>query len=184
MKTRILLQSASVEIRGQKGVTRANVLFDTGSDRSYISGDLVQKVGPEWVGTQSVAYAAFGSKTSSKSELRNMFQVNFKGSGGTSELFTVTEVPVICAPLFRPEIPRFVMESLGGVELATHDIEGKHISIDILVGLDSYWKFVKSGITTLPGGLVAQEQCLVVFYQVPYLVLRFLLQPFLISCCV
>ena len=157
VKTRILLQSASVEVRGQKGVTRVNVLFDTGSDRSYISGDLVQKVGPEWVGTQSVSYAAFGSKTSSKSELRNMFQVNLKGSGGTSEFLTVTEVPVICAPLFRPEIPRFVMESLGGVELATHDIEGKHISVDILVGLDSYWKFVKPGITTLPGGLVAQE---------------------------
>ena len=86
-----------------------------------------------------------------------MFQFNLKGSGGTSELLTIAEVPVICAPLFRLEIPRFVMESSGGVELAPHDIEGKHISIDILVGLDSYWKFVKQGITTLPGGLVAQE---------------------------
>ena len=114
-----------------------------------------------------------------------MFQVNLKGSGGTSEFLTVTEVPVICAPLFRPEIPRFVMESLGGVELATHDIEGKHISVDILVGMDSYWKFVKPGITTLPGGLVAQETVFgSILYQVPYLVLRFLLRPFLISCCV
>ena len=74
--------------------------MNTGSDRLFISGDLVQKVGPEWVGTQSVAYAAFGSQTSSKSELCNMFQVHLKGSGGTSELLTVTEVPVICEPLF------------------------------------------------------------------------------------
>ena len=33
----------------------------------------------------------------------------------------------------------------------------ENISIDILIGLDSYWRFVKPGITTLPGGLVAQE---------------------------
>ena len=37
VKTFILLQSASVEVRGQKGVAHANVLYDTDSDRSFIS---------------------------------------------------------------------------------------------------------------------------------------------------
>jgi hypothetical protein len=47
--SKVLLQTARVKVHGKKGVTEATVLFDTGSDRTYVSSSLVHKVGPQWV---------------------------------------------------------------------------------------------------------------------------------------
>ena len=52
----VLLQIARVQVLGPNGLVHANVLFDTGSDRTYISQRLVNKVRPEWVTSESVAY--------------------------------------------------------------------------------------------------------------------------------
>ena len=35
--------------------------------------------------------------------------------------------------------------------------QNDEVSIDILVGLDNYWKFIKGGVFGGTGGLVAQE---------------------------
>ena len=61
---------------GKSGIF--TVLFDTGSDRSYVSSRLVKRVEPEWVGTQQISYSAFGTDHGGKSELRNLFHVNLK----------------------------------------------------------------------------------------------------------
>ena len=60
----VLLQTAKVSVLGQSGAAEVIVLFDTGSDKSYVSSRLVEKVGPEWVGSHDLAYAAFGSSRS------------------------------------------------------------------------------------------------------------------------
>ena len=50
------------------GVIDATVLFDTGSDHSYITTDSVRKVGPEWLDAQPMSYAAFRTGKPSVSE--------------------------------------------------------------------------------------------------------------------
>ena len=45
----ITLQSARVTVQGSQGVTEATVMFDTGSDSSYVTQDLVNCVKPKWV---------------------------------------------------------------------------------------------------------------------------------------
>ena len=52
----VFLQTARVSVHGKCGVADAIILFDTGSDRTYISRDLVDRIGPEWVGSQNLAY--------------------------------------------------------------------------------------------------------------------------------
>ena len=49
--TQVLLQIVQVPVRGEKGVSDAIVLFDTGGDRTYVTESLVDRIGPEWVGT-------------------------------------------------------------------------------------------------------------------------------------
>ena len=133
------------------------VLFDTGSDRSYISQSLVNKLDAEWVGGQHVAYAAFGSKKPSKAELRNVFQVHLKNNDGNFQSLFVTEVPVICAPVYNPEVPRHVLQSLGDFSWADNEV-GQTVSVDILIGLDAYWKFIRGKVVSIPEqGLCAQE---------------------------
>jgi len=52
----VVMQTLEVEIRGLEGVVKANVLFDSGSGRSYIASNLVRKMKSEFV-----SYCAFGS---------------------------------------------------------------------------------------------------------------------------
>ena len=157
VKTRVLLQTVRVMVQGRAGVSNAVILFDTGSDRTYISETLVRKIGPEWVGTHDLSYAAFGSGKPSRTELRNVYNVSLQGPTGNTENVVATEIPVICAPMYRPAVPQSVLASLGqGVEFV--DLcEGQEIQVDILVGLDAYWRLMTSQMIGLPGGLMAQR---------------------------
>ena len=72
---RVLLQTARVKVRGARGVTEATILFDTGSDRSYVTSELVGKVGPLWVDSQPIAYSGFGAGNTSKAQMRSIFDL-------------------------------------------------------------------------------------------------------------
>ena len=155
---KVILQTAYVTVSGTGGRTDSvTVLFDTGSDRSYISSCSVKCVEPEWVGAQPIAYSAFGTTCGGKAELRNLFQVNLKCADDNYVSLLATEIPTICAPVYRPEVPLHVLQSFEGLSLTVDRPGGDGNQIDILIGLDAYWKFMKAGIVRGPGGLVAQE---------------------------
>ena len=99
-RTRVLLQSVRVKVHGVGGVVDATVLYDTGSDHSYITTDLVRKVGPERLDAQPMSYAAFGTGKPSVSELHNIYNVILESSQGSGHSLHCTEVPVICAPIW------------------------------------------------------------------------------------
>ena len=56
------LPTARVQVRGREGWFTATLLFDSGSDRSYVSKDLVAKVRPKWVRRSSVSFSTFGGR--------------------------------------------------------------------------------------------------------------------------
>lgn len=89
--------------------------------------------------SQRVAYAAFGSSVPSKTEIRHVYRVNL---GAGDDLFA-TKVPVICGPVYRPAIPEVVLQSFGDLNLADCYDVGRQVTVDILVGLDAYWKFIQ-----------------------------------------
>ena len=152
-----ILQVAHVGVNGKRGIIEAAILFDTGSDRSYVSSALVRKVKPEWVSSQTISYAAFGAGKASREERRNIYRLDLKGDQGGREPLTAIEVPIICAPVYRTEVPGNILSTFGELHFATDYSQAKHVSIDILVGIDYYWKFVKPNIVRMPGGLVAQD---------------------------
>ena len=82
VKPQVMLQTAWVTVRGRKGTVKAVVLFDTGSDRSYVSSRLVQRVDPEWVCSEPVSYVAFGSSKPGPGKMRNVYEINMQGSQG------------------------------------------------------------------------------------------------------
>ena len=77
--THVFLQTARVSVHGKCGMADAIILFDTGSDMTYISRD---RIGPEWVGSQNIAYAVFGGNHISNAEQRNVYSVILQGSRG------------------------------------------------------------------------------------------------------
>ena len=91
-----------------------------------------------------------------------MFNLHVKGAcGGVQSLqsFSAVEVPVICTPLTKSNVPISLLQSLGKVEWADYYCSSgnEQVSIDILIGLDNYWRFIKSGIVHIAEGLAAQE---------------------------
>ena len=156
-KTTVFLQTTKVNIRGTHGSTEAVVLFDTGSDKTYISQSVVDKIGPEWVSGDVVSFAAFGSAGASKAELRNVYNVNLLGVSGKSVNVLATAMPVICSPLYCPSIPQDVLSALGEHCEVVSAGSGQEVVIDMLIGLDFYWKLMTPEIVSLPRGLVAQR---------------------------
>ena len=77
--THVFLQTARVSVHGKCGMADAIILFDTGSDMTYIPRD---RIGPEWVGSQNLAYAVFGGNHISNAEQRNVYSVILQGSRG------------------------------------------------------------------------------------------------------
>ena len=125
-----------------------------------MTSDFVNKAGPLWVDSQPIAYAAFGSGNSSNMHVRNIYDVTLQDETGADHTLFATEVPAICDPLVRPEVSQQVLQSFGELSWASDCdySELAEIQVDILIGLDSYWKFVKPQIvsSSLMTGLMAQ----------------------------
>jgi len=156
----VVMQTLEVEVLGLEGKVRANVLFDGGSDRTYIARDLVKRIGPEFVRSELVSYCNFGGTKPNSEELRNIYSMELRGLGALQKSGSIafaTEVPNVCVPLHRSRVPDVILESLGHVKLTENYSQDKKIGVDILVGLDQYWKFVEPQIIPVQEGLVAQK---------------------------
>ena len=138
-----------------------NVLFDSASDRSYVTAEVVKQVGPNWMRSESVAYAAFGGASSDVVE-RDVYELSLTSTD--PDLFsTVTmqaiRVPVICAPLHRPSLPASVMVELAHLPMADRPPPDE-LHVHVLVGMDYFWRLVRPAVHCTQGGPVAQETAL------------------------
>ena len=92
---------------------------------------------------------------------RNVWEMTVCGANLSCPSYgplTAVQVPVICSPLRRPQIPREALIPFTGVELADTYETDRTLSVDILVGLDQYWGLVRQGfIRHSEGTVVAQD---------------------------
>lgn len=154
----VTLQFARVRVFGSQGTTEVTAMFDTGADRSYVTNDLVKKVQPRWVDREPIAFAAFGASSAGKSTLRDVFSVSVGDVKQVKHDITAAAVDVICVPLSRPAVPSEILDSFGNVTFADQYEFGSMVKVDLLFGLDVYWRFVlQSVIPSEPPGIVAQE---------------------------
>ena len=130
----VLLQIVRVPVRGAKGVSDAIVLFETGADRTYVTESLVDRIGPEWVGTRTMSCTAFGCNSPGEATVRNVYDFCLQGVDHSLHV-QAAEVPSICAALQRPSVPDSVLSSLGEGLHFVEAVEGE-VKVDILVGQD------------------------------------------------
>jgi hypothetical protein len=80
-------------------------------------------VGPKFECTENIGFASFGGGISGKSENRNAYSLQLSNLNGKETQTVVTvEVPVICAPLRRPQIPVELLKSFKGIEFADSNL--------------------------------------------------------------
>ena len=153
--TSIIMQIMKVPVQSKNGKIKfANVLLDTGSDKTYISSQFCNEIKPKWEGCEPVSYTAFGSKETGSRTMRNVYTLLLSCKDNQLLPVVATEIPVICAPLVCPKLSDVDFTPFNDVELV--NCFDKRVNIDILIGLDCYWSCMKPGFVK-SGNLVAQE---------------------------
>ena len=151
----VLLQTLQIFVEGENGKVKVNALFDTGADRTYISDSVVQKIKPRWVETRPLAFAAFGADQLSPAKDRHVYALTLTGGSGRVQV-EATGIENICVPVRQHSIPSHLKDLPNVVTVPA----GKSLKIDLLIGLDYYWRVMKGKITHLTADLVIQKSIL------------------------
>ena len=94
-----------------------NVMFDSGSDRSFISAKCARKLKLKAIEFEMVKFSCFSEeKPSGKRELRNVHQLKLKKSSENRTL-RLLEIPVICTEMVRAPVPLKYLKNLKGYTL-------------------------------------------------------------------
>ena len=115
----------------------------------------MDSVDPEWVESNMLSCAAFGEENKPVAKKREVYNLLLKGEEGAYTL-NATCVPTICTPLSRPSVPPALLKMLPTSQLISPPA-GHDLKIDVLIGMDSYWKLIGSEIVSLADGLVAHH---------------------------
>jgi len=137
-----LLQTATVKAVNpeSKRNVSVRVVFDLGSNDSYITLDLKDKLGLKNVGSHRLRIAGFGG-ASNGAKMYPMTCLKLRSRlGGDYFPFSAFVVPKIASSL-NPKVSLQDHEHLFNLELAD-DFSNEKTDIDVLVGVDQYHRFV------------------------------------------
>ncbi|XP_068723841.1 uncharacterized protein [Montipora capricornis] len=142
----VLLQTATAEVvRPDNDSSPLNVrlVFDSCSQRSYVTQAVKEKLQLPVVGRDSLLIKAFGE---SDARLRTceIVQVGIKTLCDTTVYIQAYVVPVICGPLTQQstELTQSSYEHLRDLPLADR-AGGGVLAVSILVGADYYWSLME-----------------------------------------
>ena len=137
----------------------ANILFDEGAQRSFISEKLASTLQLPPYRQESVSLASFGADTSAPQQL-DVTNVTIVSHTGEMIPLSVLVVPRIAAPLHSIATSKVQeLPYLRGLTLA-HPImkEDSQFDISMLIGVDYYWKIVEDHIVRGDGPTAVQSK--------------------------
>ena len=153
-----VLQTAKVKVCTNSGKSVwAVIMFDLGADTTYVSQKFVKRVKPKWVTSRYTSYSVFGSNKSRDSQERNVYEMNLTDNEGQNHSLCAVEVMSICPPLRRQRVSDEVMRSLSHLKLAEDYGHDRDLTLDILIGVDNYWRFISTNNVLRFDDLVAHE---------------------------
>ena len=143
----VLLQTASGYISSARDAGKiavARMIFDSGSQRSYISQRLKDSLALPTLSRDTLTIKKFGTEESSV-ETCDVTQFCVRSPYNNLTMYVTAYVlPIVCAPVSNQPLNLAVAEyshlrnlPLADFKLYDHD----ELDIDILIGLDFYWMF-------------------------------------------
>ena len=145
-KANVLMMTASAFVYGEDSSkkTRITILFDSGSQRNYVSEKLARKLNLEATTKETVNLNTFGSTKYNKLTLNSVI-VNVVVENNETIPVTALTHNVICTPV-SPRINVENFPHLYGPSLADCFEDHSSKSIDLLIGLDSYFSFIQGDV--------------------------------------
>ena len=142
-----LLKTAVAQVNVDGVQAEANILFDEGAQRSFMSKKLAKtmRISPHTI-HESVNISAFGAELSSTAHL-GVTTVNVEALTGEQIPISILVVPVIAIPLHNAYHHHLRhMSYLQGLRLANPVTRSGNFDISLLIGADYYWQFVADHI--------------------------------------
>ena len=155
-RSSVVLQTATAMARGTSNsmAVPVRILFDGGSQRSYITKDLRDRLGLSPKRVETLNLSTFGDKVYRKQRCELVELELFKGDGDSLNISALT-FPQICSAL-PSKVDLTDCPAFESLDLAS-DASCDNKPIDILIGSDLYWEFVSGKVIRSNTGLVAIE---------------------------
>ena len=153
----VLLKTAVAPVHGRDICTSANILFDEGAQRTFITEEFAREINIQLTGKESVQLSGFGD---SERRVRNFDTGSLivEAMNGETVPINVMVVPEIAVPIttFAVYIKR--MEYLQGLKLAHPSMKDDVFNISLLIGADHYWDFVENHTVRGKGPTAVQSK--------------------------
>ena len=149
---RILLQTAEANVYDDSlnNVLKVRVLFDTGSQKSYVSQRVQNILRLKTIEHETLSILTFGTTQASPRTLEKI-QLNLSNvSTNENVAVDALAIPYICAPITEQPIT-FAKNKYAHLQrLQLADSGDSKLEIDVLIGADNYWKFFTGEISNGP----------------------------------
>lgn len=157
----VLLQTATVWACGNADRVLVRLLFDTGSQRTFVRNDLANKLELPSTGVEDLTVFTFGDSQRSHWCSCRKLNVTLTGRFESKEVtLDALEVPEVCTVRSSPMEPALVsILRSRNLVIADEPQDDKDQSptISVLVGSDNYWKLVTGRIERLTDSMCAVE---------------------------
>ena len=139
------MKTAILEVSASHLPAHANVLFDEGKQRSFITQKLADDLQIQHKGTEQINLATFGG---SSQTLRRVPTANVFLKTSRRETFPigVLIVPTIAAPLSNMPAEFTSLKYLNRLKLAHPVTQDGDFEISLLLGADHYWRIVQNHV--------------------------------------
>ena len=153
----ILMQFAITKIRGDsKRYRQARILFDTGSQRTFITQDMKHKLELKTMGKELLDVTTFGSFQST----RKIYDIVSFSLSTETENIKIKELvtPIICPPLSVMMTKLKIPPELKGLKLADRLQSSENLDVNIIIVNDYYGLLITGKIIkTESEALIAVE---------------------------
>ena len=149
-----MARTQAYAVNGEKVPVR--VLFDSGSQKSYITNQLKARLGLTPIRKELLNLNVFGS-VATREQSCDVVMVKLQGKYNEDAEILALGFSTICSPLPRTvELRQYPQLQELESDCSPSKGEGKEsLAIDILIGCDFYWQIVSGDISRSNGGLVA-----------------------------
>ena len=153
-----LLKTAIAPLQANDIQLNGNILFDEGSQRSFISREMATKLRLQPATSETLSVTSFGTRSTLNQTL-DVTVVNVVTASGETLPVSALIVPVIAAPLqnlFKSSIDS--LNHIRGLKLAHPVSDREDFHISLLIGTDHYWTFVQDHIVRGDGPTAQQSK--------------------------
>ena len=142
----VLLKTAVAQVSSGYVCTEANILFDEGAQRSFITEKLAEELNLQVNGRENVNLSGFGDKPEN-TRVRSLKTANVYILTDDGKIpINVLIIPEIAVPLKTYVHKTTHLKYLSGLRLAHPSSHEPTFEVELLIGADNYWSIVEDQV--------------------------------------